>query len=206
MNVAPRRFLLSFAGVTMALLLSACSSMRIVDSDVTAFTGTAGAVPAAGARYRFERLPSQQAAAGAQQSLEEVGTQALARAGLQRDDAGAQYSVQLSYRVIRDPQAPWDDPRYIQGYVRPFPVVGRYGVIMRNPSLSMAFDYPYYRRELVVLVRRLSDGAVVYETHAQHDGRWSDDEAVLPAMFTAALQGYPHPPAGPKRVDVEIPR
>ena len=29
--------------------------------------------------------------------------------------------------------------------------------------------------------------------------------AVLPVMFQAALQGFPNPPAGERRVDIEIP-
>ncbi|MCB2004426.1 MAG: DUF4136 domain-containing protein, partial [Rhodoferax sp.] len=65
---------------------------------------------------------------------------------------------------------------------------------------------PYYRREVQLLVRRLSDGQLVFESRANHDGRWSDDAAVLPAMFEAALRGFPNPPQGLRRVEVEIPR
>ena len=33
-----------------------------------------------------------------------------------------------------------------------------------------------------------------------------DDAAVLPAMFEAALSGFPNPPTGVRRIDIEIPR
>jgi len=46
----------------------------------------------------------------------------------------------------------------------------------------------------------------VFESRANHDGRWSDDLAVVPAMFEAALRGFPNPPQGVRRVDIEIAR
>ncbi len=35
-------------------------------------------------------------------------------------------------------------------------------------------------------------------------GPWLDPATVLPAMFHAALQGFPNPPAGPRRVDIQL--
>jgi hypothetical protein len=35
-------------------------------------------------------------------------------------------------------------------------------------------------------------------------GPWLDHNAVFAAMFEAALQGFPNPPAGPRRVAVQI--
>lgn len=194
------------AALTMALLLSACSGMRIVDSDVTTYSTAATAALTPPLRYRFERLPSQQAQAAQSAALEALAVAALANAGMQRDDAAPQYSVQLDVRMFRDPQAPWDDPRYVGGYAVAKPTWGRYGLLMRYPSLNMQFDYPYYRRELSIVVRRLSDAQVVFESRARHDGRWSDDEAILPAMAQAAMQGFPATPAGLRRVVIEIPR
>ena len=192
--------------LTASLLLTACSGMRIVDTDVSNFPGPGTqAIPPA-ASYRFERLPSQQAQPQQTAALEVIAQTALERVGLRRDDANAQYSVQLGLRMFRDPQAPWDDPRYVQGIAVPALVNMHYGMLMRHPSLSMQFDFPYYRREVTIVVRRLTDAQVVFETRAQHDGRWPDDAAVLPAMFQAALQGFPNPPAGMHRVVVEIPR
>lgn len=192
--------------VALALGLAGCSGMRIVDSDVTAFaTGTGPAVTLP-APYRFERLPSQQAQAAATAAFEALAEPELERAGLRRDDASPLYALQLELRVIRDPQAPWDDPRYMAGVAVPYPITMRYGVMMRHYALDLRFDMPYYRRELAIVMRRLSDGVVVFESRARHDGRWHDDEAVLPAMLQAALQGFPTPPPGLRRVVVEIPR
>ncbi len=189
------------------LLLGGCGGMRIVDSDVSSFTAAGAPAITVPTTYRFERLLSQQSLPEQQQALEQLVEPALARAGLQRNDASAQYSVQVTVRTFRDPQAPWDDPRYLQGYVRPYPTMTPYGVWMRNPSLNpMWFDQPYYRRELHLVLRRLSDAQVVYETRAQHDGRWPDDNAVLPAMVQAALAGFPAAQPGPRRVVIEIPR
>ena len=192
--------------VSLVLLLGGCSGMRIVDSDVTAFSTVAPATVALPVRYRFERLPSQQAQPAQSAALEALAQPVLAQAGLVRDDAAPAYSVQMDLRVFRDPQAPWDDPRYVNGFVIAHPVPGRFGMQMYYPSLTMNFDYPYYRRDISVLVRRLSDAQVVFESRARHDGRWNDDDAVLPAMLQAAMQGFPAPQAGPRRVVIEIPR
>jgi hypothetical protein len=45
--------------IAALLILSGCSSLRIVDSQVSAFS-TLPAAPVAGAAWAFERLPSQQ--------------------------------------------------------------------------------------------------------------------------------------------------
>ena len=192
--------------VMVSTLLAACSGMRLVDSDVNSFAPPPALVIAPAATFRFERLPSQQAQAQQSAALEAIAQVALERAGMRRDDAAAQYSVQLGLRMFRDPQAPWDDPRYIQGIAFPALVPTRYGLLMRHPSLNLQFDFPYYRREVTLVIRRATDAQVVFETRAQHDGRWPDDEGVLPAMFQAALQGFPNPVVGTRRVVVEIPR
>ena len=57
-----------------------------------------------------------------------------------------------------------------------------------------------------LVIRHLASGQVVYETQGAHDGRWPDNNAVLPAMLDAALAGFPNPPPGPRRIELEIPR
>jgi len=191
-----------FVLVALALL-SGCSGMRIVDSDVQAFSTNQGArVPAS---YRFERLPSQQARGESQARLEAMLRAELAKVGMQQDDANARYSVAYELRMARDPRAPWDDPPYFGG-MRGGVFVSPTGTVVHVPMVMMHFDTPYYRREVQLLVRRLSDGVLVFESRANHDGRWGDDTAVLPAMFEAALRGFPNPPQGVRRVNVEIPR
>jgi len=67
-------------------------------------------------------------------------------------------------------------------------------------------DRPNYWREVRLLLREKGSQTVVYETRASHDGPWSDGNAIWPAMLDAALQGFPQPPAGERRVSIEIPR
>lgn len=190
--------------IGLVLVLAGCSGMRLVDSDVKAFaSGQRISIPAS---YRFERLPSQQALPEQQARLEAIVQAELEKVGMRRDDAAARYSVGFDLRMFRDPQAPWDDSRYVAGFNRPYPVLTPHGTVFYYPSLTMHFDMPYYRREVSLLVRSLADGAIVFESRANHDGRWPDDEAVLPAMFAAALRDFPDPAPGLRRVVIEIPR
>jgi hypothetical protein len=199
---------LSITNVLFAatILLSGCSSMRLVDSDVNTFPAPAGQAVSVPATYRFERLPSEQAEGLARDALESLAQPEFAKVGLQRVDTAPQYSVQLSVRVVRDLRAPWDDSRYPIGFGPPYPTHGRYGTVWHTPGFSDLYDIPYYRREVHVVMRRIADNQVVFESRANHDGRWNDDQNVLPAMFQAALQGFPNSPAGLRRVVVEIPR
>jgi hypothetical protein len=189
-----------------ALLLAGCSSMRLVDSDVNTFPTPSAQSVTVPATYRFERLPSEQAEGPARDALESLAQPELAKVGLQRADAAPQYSVQLNVRVVRDLRAPWDEANYHVRFGPPYPTHGRYGTVWRTPGFGYLYDIPYFRREVHVVVRRIADNQVVFESHANHDGRWPDDEHVLPAMFHAALQGFPNSPAGLRRVVVEIPR
>lgn len=184
-------------------MLAGCSGMRIVDSDVQAYSTNQGvSVPAT---YRFERLPSQQDRGDTQGRLEAIVQAELDKVGMARNDTDPGYSVAFELRLARDPRAPWDDPPYWGG-MRGGVVVTPAGTVVHVPMVALHFDTPYYRREVQLLVRRLSDGVLVFESRANHDGRWSDDEAVLPAMFEAALLGFPNPPQGVRRVNIEIPR
>lgn len=202
-----------FALLFPLLWLTGCATTRLVDTDVQSFATPPSA--ARGASYRFERLPSQQAQtqAAQQSELEALAEPALARVGLMRDDAAASYSVQIAAAIRVDPYAPWDRPLIGWGpgfgfgwglhnghgrFIGPHPFMGVYGFGLG--------EQPYYWRQVSLLMRDLSTAQVVYETHAAHDGRWTDDKAILGAMFEAALQGFPNPPAGPRRVNIEIPR
>jgi hypothetical protein len=201
-----------FIVLATGLALSACSGMRIVDSQVSAFSKI-DALPAASA-WRFERLPSQQnlgeVQAGRQSKLEAMAAQELAKFGFkpqaERDGAAAKYSVQLSARIQRLDRGPFDDPWHGYGGLpgRDYVVTGA-GRVIYLPVIPR-MDPPWFVREVGLIVRDTSDNRVVYETKAQHEGRWADDESVLPAMFAAALQGFPKPPEGKRMVNIEIPR
>lgn len=198
----------------LMLLISGCSSVRLIDSQVLAIsTLPANAPPMTGVRYRFERLPSQTQQAGAEQ-VEALAQEALARVGLMRDDAAASYSVLLGMGVqpyLGDAGGyPMSQPWY--GAARP----GGYGSIMWGTGMSgpgmgfgMGMRFPpstSYRHEVSLLLRDLRNGQVVYETRAVHFGPWSDTLNILPALLDAALRDFPNPPAGPRKINIEIPR
>ena len=180
--------------------------MRIVDSQVLAVANVPPGVQLQGTKYRFERLPSQvnNPEAGL---AEQQAEQALAGVGLVRDDASAQISVLVGFQGTQYLADPW-------GY--PYPG-GPYGSISigRGASwgsgvgfgMGMRFPPPtHYRREVSLILRDLRSGQVVYDTRASHNGPWSDSTTIFATLFKAALANFPNPPAGPQRVNIEIPR
>ena len=181
-----------------ALWLTGCASTRLVDSDVQSFSQLAGAP--ARATYSFERLPSQQAQGAQQSAVEEQARLALAKVGLRQDSAAPFYRVQAHARtdLLAYPDY-WDGPGWAWG--------GWGGGRGFYGGLSMRFPPPtLYRREVGLILREAATGNVVYETRAVHEGVWTDNPAVFAAMFDAALNGFPTPPTGPRRIVLEIPR
>jgi len=181
-------------------LLAGCASQRLIDSQVNAFAPQSIAT---GSRYRFERLPSQQADAQAQDQLEAITEAALTEVGLLRDDTAPRYTVQVSAT------------QRVQDLVLDRPTLGwSLGWMFGNGGILMGSDAGFpgwnrqtnYWREVGLIVRDTSTQSVVYETRATHDGPWSDTERILPALLQAALKGFPNPPSGVRRVDIEIPR
>lgn len=181
------------------LLLGGCATTRVVDSDVRSFSSLPAA--ATTAAYRFERLPSQQSYAAQQDQLEVIAQQALAKVGLQRDDRAAKYSVLIgaqAQREIRynyDPWWPGWGPHWR----------GHGSMFWRQPFPPYT-ETRLYKHEVSVIIRDLASSQLVYETHAAHDGLWADSAAIWPVMFEAALSGFPNPPPGMRRVNIEIPR
>ncbi len=199
-----------FIVILTGAVLAGCSSLRIVDSQVAAFSKLEAA-PSAPIAWRFERLPSQQSldqvVAARQNKLEAMVAQELAKNGFVSKPiaAGAvSYTVQVNARIQRLEMGPFDDPS-------PWGMPGRDYIVTRQGQLIYApvwprYTPPWYVREVGLIIRDTSDNRVVFETKAQHEGRWADDESVLPAMFAAALQGFPKPPEGKRMVNIEIPR
>jgi hypothetical protein len=189
-----RRFLGAAALAALALL-SGCGT-SVLDNRVQSFSSLP-TLPAA-PTYRFERLPSQQADPG-QVQLEDLADPALFKAGLRRDDATPRFSVQVSARTQRvlSPYAdPWDNWGWGWGLGRRHWHLGGFS----------RFDQPWYEREVAVIVREIPTNKVVYESRAGNDGPVSSSSSVLMAMFEAALQGFPNPPQGVRRVDIPLPR
>jgi hypothetical protein len=197
------RLLRLLLAAVAALGLAGCASTYLLDNQVQSFSQLQ-AMPAQ-PTYRFERSLSQQADP-AQQALEGLADAALYKAGLRRDDAAPRYSVQVSARTERtltpyaDPWSPWG-----WGGGWNLGVGGRhFGLGFGGPFPNM--DSYWFHREVAVVIRELATNKVVYETHAYNDGPWLDNRSVLPAMFEAAMQGFPTPPAGPRRVDIQVGR
>lgn len=190
-------------GLALLLVLGGCSSMRVIDSDVTAFATWTAAPPGPGTPYRFERLPSQQLAGHQQDAMEELARASLAKVGMTLSPTTARFSVQVV--LTTQVQERFADNGFLLGGPGVFLGAG-------NLGSSIGFSFPIrsgetvYKRDLLILVRELSSQRVVFETRALHDGPWRDSAALAPAMLDAALLGFPQPPAGTRRINVEIAR
>jgi hypothetical protein len=214
-------FSLVFLAGCMALL-SACSTLRNLDSQVqTSTQWPPSSVAPATALYRLERLPADLnnlQAGWAENELVPV----LAGLGWTRNDVDAQYSVWIGVqaaeyvvdmrgRVVR---GPWTNQIYMgvgSGYRPRAAGVGiGWTYTTRGPmSTGMLSDFsepPIYGREVSIIIRDLQSGQVVYQTKATHDGPWSDHLNVWRGMIGAALQGFPNPTQAKRRVVLPISR
>ena len=200
------RWIRTLALLLVAAALAGCASVRRIDADVLSWSTAPADINLQGARYRFERLPSQ--ASNPEAGLVEQHAQsALTLAGLVRDDANAQISVLVGVRASEYMLDPWGRP--VPPAWAPYGSIywGRGLYPHWGVGLSMRLPPPtYYRREVSLLMRDLRTGQVVYETRAAHDGPWSDDQNLLPTLFRAALAGFPTPPGGSRQVIIDIPR
>jgi hypothetical protein len=204
-----RRIHVAVAALALALL-SGCASMRLVDSDVVSVAAVPPGMNLQGAKYRFERLPSQvhNPEAGV---AEQQAQAAMTAVGLVRDDAAASLSVMVGFSGTTYQADPWGRPLG--------PGASPFGRITIGTSLGVGFGshagvgmgmrFPpptHYQREVSVLMRDLKSGQVVYETRASHSGPWSDSVPIFFTLFQAALANFPNPPAGLRRVNIEQPR
>jgi hypothetical protein len=198
----------ALSALLLAASLTGCATSWVVDSDVKSFSSLGAVAP--GATYRFDRLPSQQADGARQESLEAMAGAALDKAGLRRDDTRAQYTAQIGARVTAG-LSPWADPWLYSGPWG-YGGYGGYGYHGRRwygggwyggPAFAPPAN-PWYEREVSVVLREVASNKVVYETRARNDGPYTSSAAILPVMFQAALQGFPNPPQGERRVDIEL--
>ena len=194
-------FILAFTGI----FITGCAGLRVVESDVTAFYNWNAAPPAPGTPYRFERLPSQQVVGAQQDPVEDRARAALARVGMELNPAAARYSVQVRVGTQVIEQVAYGSGYDGFGFATPGVFLGG-GNRGAGFGLSFPIGYAntYYRRELTLLVRDLATGQVVFETRAVNDGARNETLAVLSTMMDAALQGFPQPPAGRRRIAVPV--
>jgi hypothetical protein len=205
---------------TIALLVPAgaallgCASLDSVDNDVSSFSRwPAGRGPST---YAFERLPSQQAQPQQAQMLEDAARRAIESAGFVAapEGSGPDVTVQLGARITETDRSPFDDPFWYGGYGvwhRPFGY-SRFGRPFAGPGWRRGYwgpgyDFPYYEREVALLIRDKRTGAPLYEARAESEGATSGISNVLPAMFAAALNDFPNgSPSNPHRVTVQAQR
>jgi hypothetical protein len=183
------------------LLLAGCAGFATLSSEVSSF----GEWPAARkpGTYAFERLPSQQAKAETQATLEEAAKPALEAAGFQPAVAGAEPDVlvQLGVRATRYELAPYADPLWWRGGLWG----GRYGPWAGprwNPYLLN--EPTRIDREVALLIRDRVSGKPLYETRASGGGSVSPTPGVLRAMFSAALKDFPATGLNPRSVAVPL--
>lgn len=193
------RGLIGVASLALAtLVLSGCATSRNIDSEVRSFGGPAPI--AAGATYRFERLPSQDTKA--RQPLEDVAQRVLAAKGMVLADSKPSYSVQVHLEgqtLLPDAMTRWANS--------PFPdrvVIAPDGSLWRQVRRPL-MDPTWYRYTLQVVVRDLTTGSVAYETRAVHDSPWSDAPNLIAPMLEAALSDFPKHQAQPKTVTAVLP-
>jgi hypothetical protein len=203
-----KRFLkIILSAMHMSVLLAGCSGLRVVESDVTAFSVWTSVPPGPNTPYRFERLPSQQVQAAQQDLIEGSAIASLAKVGLVIDPAKARLAVTITANTQLAARTGY-------GYGAPNVFLGA-----GNFGSSVGFSFPfggpfatpypadlYYLREIRIQMRDLTDQKVVFETTALSDTPWGDGYALLPAIIDAALLGFPQPPPGTRRIKVETTR
>jgi hypothetical protein len=182
--------------IVASVVLGGCALPRMIDSEVQSFAGTPAAV--AGATYRFERLPSQQAQGAAHERVEALADVALGRVGLVRNDAHARYSVQVEVAIVQFQPAPRRKPHFGGTYI------AADGTLFYSAPMLL-LEPSWYSHTVHLLMRDTGTAQVVFESTANFDGPWSDSANLLPAILEAALQGYPNPPQGLRKVVIELP-
>lgn len=199
-----RGLLAAATGAAGLALLGGCAALNQLSADVSSFGDwPAGRRPGS---YAFERLPSQQAQADAQQKLEDAARPALERAGFVAAAPGAEPEVlvQVGARVSRTDRSPWDDPLWWRG---------GFGTWHRGPwagpywSMGLRVDGPRYDREVALLLRERASGKPLYEARASSEGTSPGDESLLAPLFDAALADFPATGGlNPRRVTVPLKR
>jgi len=182
-------------------LLVACASLGTVSAEVASY-GTWPAERKPGT-YAFERLPSQQARADAQQRLEDAAHPALEAAGFAAAAPGAtpDVLVRVGARITRYERSPWDDPLWWRGgfgHWRARPWGGPYPYGYRS-------EPPRYDREVALLLRDRTNGTPLYEARATTEGSTSGGDELLSAMFKAAMVDFPKSGSVPHTVSVKLP-
>lgn len=198
------------AGLTLALaatlLAAGCTTPTAITTDASSF-GTWPPEREPGT-FAFERLPSQEAQAPAQEKLEAAASAALRRAGFKPAASPAEAEVlatvgtRLTSITAYNPFYYAWGPRFYYGgsYGRKYHRHrGYYGAFWGYPGY-----YPYGSAQVLEVSLTLRDRKsqqVLHEAGARYDRPWGDPRLVE-ALFDAALKGFPTPS---KRRAVTVP-
>jgi hypothetical protein len=187
--------------------LAGCASMNQITVDVASFgQWPAGRAPG---RYAIERTLSQQQGSVEQLRLEAAARGALERAGFQpaTSPATAEVLVQVGSREGRLVD-PWADFNWgwrvggWRGFGPPGPRFAGGGFGWSIGGRWPADTSRDYREVALQLLDRATRQPLI-EAHVRYEARFVDD-GVLPALYEAALQGFPNLPAGERRVTVSL--
>lgn len=198
-----------FSIAWLGFFMVGCSGLQLVENNVTAFHSWNAPPPGPGTTYRFERLPSQQVSTAYQDRVEEATRIALAKVGMNLDPVAPRFSVQVRVSTQVIEARPYGAGYDGFGFGMPGVFLGggnRGGAFGLSFPLGYATPSLYFHRDLTLLVRNLGSSQVVFETRVTNDGVQNETPAVLSAMLDAALQGFPEPPPGPRRINVQIPQ
>lgn len=203
-----RRYTLLLLVLVPLLGLGGCATQRAVQAQVQSYSQLQ-ALPAP-PTYRLELLPSQQVQAGQFAAIEAQAVQALAKVGLQRDEAAPGLVVQISAQARTTLPESWPyggpgGPGGPGGWG--WGMGGGWGWHRHGGFGSAAMmDRPptLQYRSVGIVMRDARTQQLVYETSATHEEVWSNDRLIFGTLFDAALSGFPTPPAGARQVRSEI--
>ncbi len=205
----------------LALVLSGCASLNNLSNEVSSY----GPWPAERkpGSYTFERLPSQQVHPERQQMLEDAARGTLEAAGFRAavEAGSAEYLMQIGARVTSTDPWIYNDPLFWRGGLG-YGFGYGYGRWGRGwgPGLTpgwggwgpgrygAGYGYGYggwasFEREVALLIRDRATGQLLYEARARNNGPSATIDSILPAMFGAAMTGFPA--AGPNPRNVTVP-
>ena len=189
------------AGITAmacaSLWLAGCAGVRTIDSDVQSYS-TLQQLPSP-PTYRLQLLPSQIALGPQFDTVVQQVEASLAGVGLRRDDAQGSVIAQIDAqaRYIPDSWLMPGSPYHPYGGLGWGPAWGwgwRGGMVWRDTGPSLHF------RAVQLTLRDVKTQQVVYETSARYEDVWVDDQVIYRILFDSALNGFPKPPQGPRRV------
>lgn len=204
---------LRLAGLALAAaLLGGCASgPGFIEATVQSSAATTpGGAVLQNVRYRFGTEPVI-AGQPSPAELQPLAQAALFSVGARMDDANPNVRVDITGSVHMGyyddwngwglPPADWGDPDYFGWGMG----VGD-GWFGNDGYGWPGGDYqiPIYVTEVTLAMRDIATGQIIYDTRARHSGTSADTQAVLAALYEAALRGYPNPPAGTQHVDISL--